>query len=114
MSRFERGPVTEPKEWWHRMPVKRRNTYRRLALEHVGATNLISEYTITRSHDRSLPLLLKMFASINYSKRSFNATEQKVNLSKSASIFKFRLNTGQEWDNSGLYFNLTNKMNIER
>lgn len=78
VDRFERGPVVEPKVFWHRVPVKLRNTYRRLALEHIGATNLISEHAIARSHDRSLPLLIKMFFANNYSKRSFSATEIKV------------------------------------
>ena len=78
MYRFERGAITEPNYFWHRMPVKRQNTYRRLALEHVGATNLISEHAIARSHDRSLPLMIKMFASNNFGKRSFTATENKV------------------------------------
>lgn len=78
LFRFERGPGLEPKQWWHKVLVKRRNTYRRLALEHVGATNLISEYAIVRAHDRSLPLLTKMFLSQNYGKRSFAATDTKV------------------------------------
>lgn len=67
------------------MPVKHRNTYRRLALEHVGATNHISEHTISRSHDRSLPLMIKMFASNNYSRRSFTATEVKVTILSNSS-----------------------------
>jgi hypothetical protein len=55
--------------------------FRRLALEHVGAENLISEHTIVRAHDRAQPLLIKMFLSSNYGKRTFNATEAKVTLS---------------------------------
>ena len=51
---------------------------RRLALETLGANNLISEHTIVRSHDRSLPLQVKMFTSSNYGKRSFCATDAKV------------------------------------
>jgi hypothetical protein len=81
-SRFERPPIAEPKEWWHRMAVQRKNVYRRLPLEHVGAENCISEHTILRAHDRSLPLMIKMFFSNNYGKRSFAATETKVGLQK--------------------------------
>jgi hypothetical protein len=55
--RFERPPITEPKVWWHKMAVKRKDVYRRLALEHVGAESIISEHTIVRAHDRSYPLL---------------------------------------------------------
>ena len=68
----------DPKVWWHKTPIKRRNTYRRLALAHLGADNLVSEHTIVRAHDRTLPLLIKMFLSSNYGKRSFVATEKKV------------------------------------
>lgn len=50
--RFERAPVLEPKHWWHKVPIKRKTTYRRLALETLGASNLISEHSIVRAHDR--------------------------------------------------------------
>ncbi len=76
--RFERPPITEPKVWWHKMAVKRKDVYRRLALEHVGAESIISEHTIVRAHDRSYPLLIKMFFSNNYGARSFAATDTKV------------------------------------
>jgi len=66
------------KNFWHKVPIKRKNTYRRLPLEHGGAANLISEHTIVRSHDRSLPLMIKMFMSQNYGKRNFAATDTKV------------------------------------
>ncbi len=76
--RFERPPITEPKEWWHKMPVAHKNVYKRLPLDHVGAENAISEHTIARAHDRAAPLQLKMFYSNNYGKRSFAATDTKV------------------------------------
>jgi hypothetical protein len=78
-GRWERPPILEPKHWWHKTPQKRKNVYRRLALAHLGAENLISEHAIVRAHDRCQPLLIKMFASSNFGKRSFNATETKVN-----------------------------------
>ena len=68
----------EPKHWWHKVPIKRKHTYRRLALETLGAQNLISEHTVVRAHDRSLPLQVKMFISSNYGKRNFAATDTKV------------------------------------
>jgi len=61
------------------MAVQRKNVYRRLPLEHIGAENCISENTILRTHDQSLLLMMKMFFSNNYGKRSFAATETKVN-----------------------------------
>jgi hypothetical protein len=60
------------------MAVKRKDVYRRLALEHVGAESIISEHTIVRAHDRSYPLLIKMFFSNNYGARNFAATDTKV------------------------------------
>ena len=78
LLRGERQPVLEPPHWWHKMPQQRRNIHRRLALEHMGAENLISEHAIVRAHDRAQPLLIKMFLTSNYGKRSFNATETKV------------------------------------
>jgi len=60
------------------MAVKRKDVYRRLALEHVGSESVISEHTIVRAHDRSYPLLIKMFFSNNYGARNFAATDTKV------------------------------------
>jgi hypothetical protein len=75
---LERQPVLEPKHWYHKLAVKRKDTYRRLALDGLGSSNLISEHAIVRAHDRAQPLLVKMFMSSNYGKRSFNPTETKV------------------------------------
>ena len=78
LYRFERPPVLEPKHWWHKVPIKRKNVFRRVALETLGANNLISDHTIVRAHDRAQPMLIKMFMSSNYGKRDFKATESKV------------------------------------
>jgi hypothetical protein len=55
-----------------------RTTYRRLALETLGANNLISDHTILRAHDRANPMMIKMFTSSNYGKRDFKAMESKA------------------------------------
>jgi len=75
--RFERNPVVERKNFWANVPVKRLHTYRRLALDHPGSLNKVSEQTIVRAHDRSLPLKTKMFASANRSQKCLAATETK-------------------------------------
>jgi hypothetical protein len=75
---LERQLVLEPKHWFHKLAVKRKDVYRRLALDGLGSSNLISEHTIVRAHDRAQPLLMKMFMSSNYGKRSFNPTDTKV------------------------------------
>ena len=77
-ARFDRKPIIEPKAYWFKVPTKRVQTYRRLALNHLGAENTISEHTIVRAHDRTAALELRMFFSGNYTKKSFLATESKV------------------------------------
>jgi hypothetical protein len=77
-ARWERSPILEPKAYWFKVPIRRQHMYRRLALEHIGAANLISEHTIVRAHDRSAAMEIKMFFSCNYTKKSFMATESKV------------------------------------
>jgi len=57
------------------MPLKRNTTYRHLALEHAGAANCINECVITRAHDRTLPLRIRMFAKGNQTKKGFYSKE---------------------------------------
>jgi len=69
--RFERGPITEVPDYWQHMPLKRTPTYRHLPLEHAGLASQINECVLTRAHDRSLPLRLRMFAKGNQTKKGF-------------------------------------------
>jgi hypothetical protein len=39
------------------VPIKRKNVFRRVALETLGANNLISDHTIVRAHDPAQPML---------------------------------------------------------
>jgi hypothetical protein len=73
--------------------VKRQYTYRRLALEHGGGNGKISECVIVRAHDRSLPLKLKMFVSVNRAQKGFGSTESKE--------------AAQDWDNPKVILNLS-------
>jgi hypothetical protein len=82
LCRFERPPISEPREWWHRMAVERKNIYRRLPLAHVRLENTVSEHTVVRAHDRALPLQIKIFFANNFGKRSFTATDTKVSRSE--------------------------------
>ena len=76
--RFERGPMAEEDSYWARVPLKRKDTYRHLPLEQDGADGQVNENVITRAHDRSLPLRLRMFARSNFSKKGFSSgTETK-------------------------------------
>ena len=75
--RFERGPVVETEKYWADMPLRRKETYRHLALEGDGAEGLVNESVITRAHDRSLPLRIRMFAKGNLSKKGFGGVDNK-------------------------------------
>ena len=75
--RFERGPVVEESEYWDRMPLKRKETYRHLALENDGCENKVNENVITRAHDRSLPLRIRMFTKNNYARKGFGEKVEK-------------------------------------
>jgi len=69
--RFERGPVTELADYWQQMPLKRTPTFRHLPLEHAGLASQVNECVLTRAHDRTLPLRLRMFARGNQSRKGF-------------------------------------------
>ncbi len=75
--RFERGPVVEHEKYWERMPVKRRHTYRHLAMNHEGGEGQVNENVILRAHDRTMPLKLRMFLRTNFTKKGFSADSNK-------------------------------------
>jgi hypothetical protein len=66
--------VVEIKSYWDRLEWKRIPTYRHLPLEHSGAAAAVNECVITRAHDRSLPLRLRMFLKDNSNKKNFQTT----------------------------------------
>ena len=70
--------MVEEDKFWDRVPLRRKETFRHLPLEHDGAEGVVNESVITRTHDRSLPLRLRMFAKGNFTKKVFAAsTESK-------------------------------------
>ena len=54
-------------------PSQGNNTFRHLPLEQEGAEGNVNENVITRAHDRSLPLRLRMFMKSNFCKKGFNS-----------------------------------------
>jgi hypothetical protein len=64
--------MMEVDRWWENIPSKRVDTYRHIPLEHVGAAACVNDCVITRAHDRTLPLRIKMFLKENVAKRSFS------------------------------------------
>ena len=75
--RFERGPTVEAEQFWSRMPLKRKDMYRHLALEQDGADNKINENVVTRAHDRSLPLRIRMFGKANFARKGFGEKAER-------------------------------------
>ena len=65
-QRFKfRTPLTEPKDYWHLMPLKWPEVNKSLYLENIGMDNICSPKTLELLHDRSSPLEIKMFMTIN-------------------------------------------------
>ena len=65
--------MAEEEDHWKRVPLKRKETFRHLPLEQDGADGQVNENVITRAHDRSLPLRLRMFSNVNFSKKGFSS-----------------------------------------
>jgi hypothetical protein len=62
-----RSPLKEPKEYWHLVPLKWPEVNKSIYLESIGMDNICSHKTIELLHDRSSPLEIKMFMTINIS-----------------------------------------------
>ena len=62
-----RTPLLDPKEYWHLMPLKWKEVNKSIHLENVGLDNVLAPRTIELIHDRSSPLEIKMFLTINIS-----------------------------------------------
>ena len=62
-----RTPLLEPKEYWNLVPLKWKEINKSIYLENVGLDNVLSPRTIEMIHDRSSPLEIKMFLTINIS-----------------------------------------------
>jgi hypothetical protein len=77
--------VIEPKDYWDKVPIKRSNTFRHLALEHVGAGACVNECVVARSRDRSLPLRIRMFLKENVNRKGFSGSAAAENKEPAAS-----------------------------
>jgi hypothetical protein len=60
-----RTPLKEPHEYWHLVPIKWQEVNKSIHLDHVGLDNICSPRTIELLHDRSSPLEIKMFMTMN-------------------------------------------------
>jgi hypothetical protein len=46
-------------------------------LEHSGGAGKVNECVVVRAHDRSLPLKLRMFYTVNRVQKNFSAEDSK-------------------------------------
>lgn len=78
-ARFLRMPLSNPKKWWHKVPVSRGFKYRAIPLKFSGCQGQVSERTIENAHDRANCHQLKHFHSenITVSSKPFKKIERK-------------------------------------
>ena len=62
-----RTPLQAPKEYWHLVPQRWKEINKSLYLENIGMDNICSPRTLELLHDRSSPLEVKMFLTLNIS-----------------------------------------------
>ena len=62
-----RTPLQAPKEYWHLVPQRWKEINKSLYLENIGMDNICSPRTLELLHDRSSPLEIKMFLTLNIS-----------------------------------------------
>jgi hypothetical protein len=62
LSRFERQPLTHPKNYFHLIPQKREVVVRNFPMEHLGITGQVSDVVIGKLHNRKVKLTFDMFA----------------------------------------------------
>ena len=62
-----RTPLLEPKEYWHLVPLRWKEINKSMHLENIGMDNICSPRTLELLHDRSSPLEIKMFLTLNIS-----------------------------------------------
>jgi hypothetical protein len=62
-----RTPLQAPKDYWHLVPLRWKEINKSLYLENVGMDNVCSPKTLELLHDRSSPIEIKMFLTLNIS-----------------------------------------------
>ena len=62
-----RTPLQSPKDYWHLVPLRWKEINKSMYLENIGMDNICSPRTLELLHDRSSPLEIKMFLTLNIS-----------------------------------------------
>ena len=77
-ARWLRLPLEEFKNWWHKTPIKRNETYLSMDLEFAGCLNVVADKTLSEMHDRRNQMTLKKFLAENVSVASRPKVETKT------------------------------------
>ena len=62
-----RTPLQSPKDYWHLVPLRWKEVNKSMYLENIGMDNICAPRTLELLHDRSSPLEIKMFLTLNIS-----------------------------------------------
>ena len=76
-ARWLRYPITSPKDWFTKMPIRRQPVFKALKLKFFGGSNCLASKTIEKCHDRSETLSLKHFHTENATVASRSKKEIK-------------------------------------
>ena len=65
-ARFLRMPVSKPKHWYHKVPIKHTTNYRNIPVKHILGTDIAcAPAVVLARHDRRNTLLLKHYNRTN-------------------------------------------------
>ena len=78
-ARFLRMPISRPKHWYHKIPVKHNHSYRNIPVRHVlGMDSAVAPAVVLARHDRKNALQLK-----HYNRSNANITSKPMKEIKS-------------------------------
>jgi len=66
LARFGRPPLSHPKEYYKHVPKKHDVIIRNFPMEHLGLTGQVSENTVGKLHNRSVPLTFEAFGKASH------------------------------------------------
>jgi hypothetical protein len=65
-ARFNRPPLSHPKEYYKLVPKKHEVIVRNFPMDHLGLTGQVSEATVGKLHNRSVPLTFDSFGKSSH------------------------------------------------
>ena len=78
-ARFQRMPISKPKHWWHKVPMRHTHNYRNIPMKHVlGLDTAVAPAVTLARHDRRNTLQMK-----HYFRNNVNITNKPMKEIKS-------------------------------